>query len=281
MKSLRYFILSALLVALGVSTSSDSFAQRGPGHGKRPGDSTDIRPDSIRPPKDPRDTAFRGGRPDKPRRVHELIGYFIHNDSCREVLLSKMTPEDAAAFTALLGNLGGNGEQIKSLRQQLRAAREAGDTATFRAISEQLKTLYRQIGDNQKAIADLLQKYAEVAMQVQKDCGGRPPHKGRDGGARGGKGDKTDDGAEQQKSVISPNPVPVGGSAVLTLKLAVESNVGVTISDQSGVVLTIPAAQLAAGEQQIALNLSSLARGAYLVQVQIGDKMQVLKLMIM
>ena len=56
--------------------------------------------------------------------------------------------------------------------------------------------------------------------------------------------------------------------------------VGVTISNDAGTVLTIPAATLPAGEQQIALDVSTLTRGVYLVQVQIGDKTQVLKLMV-
>jgi hypothetical protein len=297
MKTFRYFILSAVLVAFGLSAVSTASAQRDPRDKKR-GDTTVVRTDTIRKKDDGRgglgdkkDSTFRpdtirkkddrGGLGDKlgkgPKRrdnVHELVGFLMNNDSCRDVLLAQMSAEDAASLTALLGSLKGGNDQLKTLRADLRAAREAGDSAAFRAISEQLKTLYRQIGDNHKAIADLLGKYKDVAMRVRIECGGRPD-KDRDGGKKG----ENKDG-EQPRSMISPNPVPVGGTAVLTVNLATESNVGVTIADQTGTVLTIAPALLAAGQQQIALDVSGLPRGAYLVQVQIGDKVQVLKLMI-
>src|SRR5437762_3106776 len=112
MKSFRYILLSALLIAVGVGTTGDAFAQKGPGHGRgrggHLGDSTRIRPDSIRPPNDPRDTAFRkGDRPEHKGSVHEIIGFLVHNDSCRDVLLSQMSADDAAQLTSLLGSLTG------------------------------------------------------------------------------------------------------------------------------------------------------------------------------
>ncbi len=281
MKSFRYIILSALLLAVGVSTTGDAFAQKGPGRGrggKLPGDSTEVRNDSIRPPKDggQRDSLFRKDRPGKRDNIHHLIGFFVNNDSCREVLIGLMSAEDAAAFTAAMNNIRGNNAQLKDLRTQLRAAREAGDTAAFRAISEQLKALYRMIGENHKIAASILSKYSERAMRVRNDCGGRKPKGPRDGGAR----DERKEDGHQPSGVITPNPVELGGTAVLNLRLAAEANVAVTISNESGTVLTIPSAQFAAGAQQISLDVSSLTRGAYLVQVQIGEKMQVLKLMI-
>jgi hypothetical protein len=304
MKSFRYFLLGALLVAFGVSSATDASAQRDP-RDKNRGDSTEIRPDSVRPPKDPRDSTFRDGdkkdstdiRPDsvrppkdprdttfhggghkKPHRVLEAIGYFMHNDSCREVLLSKMSPEDAAAAAELMNALKASTEQVKELRAQLRAAHDAGDSAAFRAISDQLKALYRQIGDNHKALGAIFGKYQELIKQVRKECGGRV--KGDGGGPRGGgKGDSNDTG-EQPAMFIAPNPVTVGGTAVLTLKLEAETNVGVTISNETGTVLTIAPAPLAAGDQQIALDVSALPRGMYLVQVQLGDRIKIIKLMI-
>ena len=262
MKAIRYFIFSAILIALGVGMASDASAQRDP-RDKRRGDSTDVRKDTIRK----RDLDLRD-RPAHRGRIHHVIGFFATNDSCREILLAQMSTEDAATLTRLYAALKGGNEQLQTLRAELRAARVAGDTAAFRRISEQLKTLYRQQGSFHKMIAELFNKYDEVAMRIRKECGGRPP-KDRDG-ERG----------DRSGGVISPNPVTVGGTAVLTLNLTAESMVGVTISNDAGTVLTIPAATLPAGEQQIALDVSTLTRGVYLVQVQIGDKTQVLKLMV-
>ena len=279
MKSFRYLILSALLLALGVSATGDALAQKGGrGRGGRLGDTTDVRRDSVLKDsiRHDRDSLFQKDRPGHRGNIHNLIGYYLHNDSCRGVLVALMSAEDAAAFTAAIENIRGNNAQLKELRTQLRAAREAGDTTAFRAISEQLKALYRMIGANHKTVATILNKYAAEARRVSVDCGGRKPKGPRDGGARD---DRKEDG-HKPSGVITPNPVQVGGTAVLNLNLAMEASVAVTISDQTGTVLTIPAAQLAAGEQQIALDVSALPRGAYLVQVQIGDRMQVLKLMI-
>jgi hypothetical protein len=259
MKAIRYILLNALLVAVGLGMTSDAMAQRGPRHG----DSTKVRPDSVRP-----------GKPGHGGRVHEVIQFFAMNDSCREVLLAAMSAEDAAELTRLYASIKGGNDQLKTLRAQLRAAHEAGDSAAFRALSEQIKALYRQLGPNQKALAELFNKYQEVAMRTRKECGGRPV--GRDGS----RGEKPDDGSRDTRSVIAPNPVQVGGSAILTLTLQAESMVGVTISNETGTVLTIPAATLAAGQQQIALDVSTLERGMYIVQVQIGDKVQTLKLMV-
>jgi hypothetical protein len=270
MKSFRYFIFGALLVALGLSTAGESFAQKGPGRG-RGGNLGDVRKDSARKDNG-RDSLFRK---DHHRGLHHLIGFYVNNDSCREVLLSQMSPEDAAAFTTAVESIKRANANIADLREQLRRAKQARNEEAFREISAQLKSMYLLVSGFQRELAVILAKYPEAAMRVQKECG-RKPKGPRDGGAR----DERKDDVRQPHGMITPNPVELGGTAVLNLNLATEASVAVTISNESGTVLTIPAAQLAAGEQQINLDVSSLTRGAYLVQVQIGDKMQVLKLMI-
>lgn len=260
MKSVRFYILTALLVALGLSIASDSYAQRHPRRGHR--DSVTVR------------ERHRDGGVGHRDHAHPLLHYFTTNQDCLDQLLAQMSEEDASALTRLMESMKGLREQREALHTRIRAARADGDTAAFRAGLAELRELSKQHGQAHRMLNALFQKYHEAIRTLLENCGNPPP---RDGD---GQEDDRDDQRNDDRGVITPNPVEVGGTATLNLTLASETSVGVRVMGQDGAVLTIPAALLPAGEQTIALDVSTLARGLYMVEVQIGDRRHMLKLMI-
>ena len=257
MKSLRFYIFTALLVALGLSIASDSYAQRHPKRGHR--DSITVR------------DKHRDGHLDR-RRDHarELFHYLTTNQDCLDQLLAQMSEEDAAAFSRMLEAIKNTDAQRKALHARIRAARAERDSASFHRALAALRELNQQHGRMHRMLNELIHKYQEAIRAIRENCGNPPP---RDG-------DGKEDDRSDLRAVITPNPVEVGGTATLNLTLAAEANVSVRVMGQDGAVLTIPAALLPAGAQAIALDVSTLARGLYMVEVQIGDRRHMLKLMI-
>lgn len=255
MKSLLIAVL--LLVAAGTS-----FAQRGPGGPGGPGG-----PRDHRGPRNHGDSV-RKGPPCN-----------LMADSCFQILLGKLSSDDVAALTAALDGQKAFMDQVNQIRAAAKAAREARDTAAFRAAMEQLKGLRRQAKDIQRTIRDIMHRNNTAVREALVACCGEPPRGPRDSNDTKGPGDHQH---ILEVGHISPNPVPAGtATASLEYKLKVESTVTITINDQLGnMVKTVTVGTSAAGEHVVSLDLTGMATGGYLVRVQAGTDVQTRRLII-
>jgi hypothetical protein len=252
MKQLKHLFVLMLLVAAAGSV----FAQHGPGNGD---------------PGDPRDTSHRKdsihGIPHRPP-----CNIFV--DSCFQILLSKLSADDATALQAALTNKDALMTQLNQLRADIRAALKSGDTATAHALIAQVRPLMQQLRDADKAIRDILRRNDTAVRETMKDCCPMPPrdtlhhHRGPHGGS------DPIGNLELKMSPIRPNPVTKGAtSATFEYDLtAAATDVMVTVSDQLGTtVKSFDLGAEAAGHYSYSLDVTGLAQGGYLVRLQ-ADK---------
>lgn len=252
---------SLLLAVLLLVVAGSSFAQRGPGG---PGG-----------PRGPRDHRGHGNDRDSLRPPPcNLMA-----DSCFQILLGKLSADDAAALTAALDAQKAFMDQVNQIRAAAKAAREAHDTAAFRAAMEQLKALRGQGREIGKAIRDIMNRNNTAVREALVACCGEPPHGPRDSNDTKGPGDHQH---ILELGNIKPNPVPAGIAAVeLELRLKAESVVVITINDQLGnIVKTVTNATLAVGEHIVSLDLTGLTSGGYLVRAQAGTDVETRRLII-
>lgn len=247
---------SLLIAVLLLVVAGTSFAQRGPGHGPR---------DHRGPGNHGRDSV-RKGPPCN-----------LMADSCFQILLGKLSADDAAALTAALDAQKALLDQVNQIRAAAKAAHEAGDTAAFRAAMEQLKGLRRQGKELAKTIRDIMHRNNTAVREALVACCGEPPH-----GPRDSNDTKGDHQHVLEVGNIKPNPVPTGvTTAELKYKLKVESTVTITINDQLGnIVKTVTDGASTVGEHVVSLDLTGLSTGGYLVRVQAGADVQTRRLII-
>jgi hypothetical protein len=236
----RIFVVALLLIVAGTS-----FAQRGPGG-----------------------TGDRDGHHGPKRPPCNVLA-----EPCLEILLGKLSADDAAALQAALRSQQALMDQTNQLRAAAKAAREAKDTAAFRAAMEQLKGLRRQGKEIGKTIREILHRNNTAVREALLACCEKP--------AGGG----TDDGSNQhilRVSPIKPNPVLAGAtSAEFTYGLKAEVIVSITINDQLGnLVKTVSSGTSAIGEHVVLLDLTGMTTGGYLVRIQAGSDVQSLRLII-
>jgi hypothetical protein len=119
-----------------------------------------------------------GGNTGGPMPPTPSTMYFLMNDSCRLVLESKMSADDAAALEAAVADSKSVDQQLQDIRKQMEAAMRAGDKATFEQLQQQAQTLQQQQGTDITAINTILTKYQTDAMATMRDChpadGGKP-----------------------------------------------------------------------------------------------------------
>jgi hypothetical protein len=249
---------SLLIAVLLLVVAGTSFAQRGPGHGPR---------DHRGPGNHGRDSV-RKGPPCN-----------LMADSCFQILLGKLSADDAAALTAALDAQKAFMDQVNQIRAAAKAAREAHDTAAFRAAMEQLKALRRQGKEIGKTIREIMHRNNTAVREALLACCGEPPHGPRDSNDTKGPGHHQH---ILEVGNIKPNPVPAGITATsMDLRLKVESTVTITINDQLGnIVKTVTDGTLAVGEHVVSLDLTGLTTGGYLVRVQSGTDVQTRRLVI-
>jgi hypothetical protein len=185
-------------------------------------------------------------------------------DSCFQILLGKLSADDAAA-------------QVNQIRAAAKAAREAGDTAAFRAAMEQLKGLRGQGKELGKTIRDIMHRNNTAVHEAMVACCGEPVKGPRD--SNDVKGDQHVLGLV---TPIKPNPVPAGVTiAEFSFDLLTESAVTVTINDQLGnMVKTALNSTAPAGQHVVSLDLTGLQTGMYLVRIQAGKDVMTQHLMI-
>lgn len=251
MKSIRTLSFFSLLVA-SLLIAGDGYAQKGPRDGRR--DST-------------------GHKMDNRGRMGNLVHFFVRQDSCREILLSQMSSEDAATFSALVDSAKSYHAQMQELREAMHEARKARDREAFRALSLQMRELQKKIMRVQHAMGELLRKYQEAAKRIFVDCGPhRKPHREDNKGETGER--------IMIRASINPNPATAEGTNLL-LNLETPATIGITIADRAGTVISeIAATEYAAGQHTIAITTSNLQPGMYYVRLQSGAHVQTLKLVI-
>jgi hypothetical protein len=246
----RLFILMLLVAAAG-----SVFAQHGggPGNGD-PGDTTHHR-DSIHG-----------------ILHHPPCNVFV--DSCFQILLSKLSADDASALQTALTNKDALMTQLNQLRADIRAALKSGDTATAHALMAQVRPLMQQLHDADKAIRDILRRNQTAVRETMKDCCPMPPrdtshhHRGPHGGS------DPIGNLELKMSPIRPNPVTKGTTnATFEYDLTVAAtDVMVTVSDQLGnIVKSFDLGKEDAGHYSYSLDVTGMAQGGYLVRLQ-ADK---------
>jgi len=256
MKNMKSLLIAVLLLVV----AGTSFAQRGPGG-----------PGGPRGPHGPRD--HRGPGPDSLRPPPcNLMA-----DSCFQILLGKLSADDAAALTAALDGQKAFMDQVNQIRAAAKAAREAHDTAAFRAAMEQLKALRGQGKELGKTIRDIMHRNNTAVHEALVACCGEPPHGPRD--SNDVKGDQHVLGLV---TPIKPNPVPAGvTTAEFRYDLLAASAVTITINDQLGnMVKTVSNSTVPAGQYTISLDLTGLQSGMYLVRIQAGKDVMTQHLMI-
>lgn len=272
--NLRHTLIAAIVLAFGFLLVTDVSAQDDRDRKNRGGNRGDSTIDS-------RDTTKRDKRPKKDDHVDRgaahMAGFYLRNDSCRRVLMSQLSSEDAEQLAALVAAHTRIANEIMDLRTQLREARAAGDTALFRRLSLELREAFHQQGRAYNALNELLRNNARLALTVMKECGKRPGRPEHDGKKRGNTDKQPEFGA-----MIVPNPVTAetAASTVVVLKLSAEAKVSIVLSDAAGVVIKTFDGTYAAGATKIPLDLSGLAPGPYHVRVQVGEKIQTLKVLI-
>lgn len=138
-----------------------------------------------------------GGTTGGPQPPSKSVMYYLTNDSCRLVLESKMTAEDAAALEAAVADSKTTDQALRALKPQIEAAMRAHDTAALAALQLQAQALQQQQQTDLTAISQLLAKYQADSDLVMREChpmmDGGPgdkdtTHKG--GRGRGHEGDK-------------------------------------------------------------------------------------------
>ncbi len=223
-------------------------------------------------------TIHHNGGKDGHTGDHGRVNLFLllRSDSCRLDLESKMTAADVITLEADLAALKLNADTIKTLLGQLRTARKAHDTATFRALAIQLKTLITTERTIAKSLADLLAKYASVINTVWHDCHMKGDHGTNNGGGT--------DLRLEAKSLF-PNPVnpksSTGGTVTLMYMISADADVKITLSDAQGtLVQTVVADHEVAGQHTATINVSALAAGVYYVRLQAGTEVRTQKLVV-
>lgn len=258
MKNMKSLLIAVLLLVV----AGTSFAQRGPGG-----------PGGPRGPHGPRDHRGPGHDSLRPPPCSLMA------DSCFQILLGKLSADDAAALTAALDAQKAFMDQNNQIRAAAKAAWEAHDTAAFRAAMEQLKGLRRQGRDIQKTIRDIMHRNNNAVREALLACCGEPPHGPRDSNDTKGPGDQHVLGLV---TPIKPNPVPAGiTTAEFSFELRAESAVTITINDQLGnMVKTVLNSTAPAGQHLVSLDLTGLQTGMYLVRIQAGKDVMTQHLMI-
>jgi hypothetical protein len=209
--------------------------------------------------------------PDHGTRLH-----FGLSDSCWNIFLTQISASDAAGLAADQKIIADNQTQIDSLIKQLRSIKgnlkDSTVRAEMKALLMQINTLEKASNAAQKDYGTIIKNNMTALQAVRQGCG-RPIHKG-------GAGDPTNG---LQIGAIVPNPAPVGSTANLTITLAADEPVTITIG--SAIAMGAPAKQifngtLTAGTHTQSLDLTGLKAGVYMVTVQAGNDMAMTKLVI-
>lgn len=248
MKNIKsLFIVALLLVVAGAS-----FAQRGPGRG-------------------PRD--HRGPGRDSVRKAPPCNPFA---DSCLQILLGKLSTDDATALQAALAAQSALMDQVNRLHAAAKAAREAKDSAAFSAAMQQLRALRGQGKELTKTIREIMHRNSAAVREAIVACCGERPKGHRDSN------DVKGDQHILHVSPIKPNPVLAGtASAEFSYSLKAEAIVTITINDQLGnIVKTVSSGASAIGEHVVSLDLMGMTTGGYLVRVQAGTDVKTLRLVI-
>jgi hypothetical protein len=226
-----------------------------------------------------RDTVRHDDRGHNGNHIRFDIGRLLHNDSCRQALELLMTPDDAHALEANLAKLKADGDQITALRTQLKAAREAHDTATLRMLWGQVRMIMQDVGMTNKAVSDILGKYRDAITATLKDCGAhKGPHRDPNGGGTTGE-------LRLEVKPIFPNPVSLRSaqamSASLMYSLSADADVNITLMDATGTIINqIANDHETMGMHTAVINVAGLQAGMYLVRIQAGSVVQTQKLVI-
>jgi hypothetical protein len=292
MKKLNY-VLAALLAL--VLTSGFGFAQRGggpgpfggglgKGHGHlNPGDTSRNPNDTIAHNKDTthrRDTTGDKGKPGAGtlNRHNNPVGL---SDSCWNVFLTELSADTAAILKKDLADIATNRALIDTLAKQARAAWKSGDTATARALKQQMMALGLQNQTDWKEIMSILRAEKALLIAVRQSCDHtNPGHKKDD---NNGNGNPT---TGVVMTPVVPNPVTVGGQASFSYTVAASSTgtvvpVTITVADPMGnILLNVFNGAQPAGTYQQALDLSTLKPGMYLLLVKVGNAAGAQKIMI-
>lgn len=246
-------IKSILVLALLLVVASTTFAQRGPGN--------------------PRDHRGPGKRHDRKPPCNVL------SDSCLQILLGKLSTDDATALQAALAAQNALRDQVNQLHAAAKAAREAHDSAAFSAAMQQLRALRLQGKELGKTIREIMHRNSSAVREAVVACCGERPRGPRDSSDVRGPGH---DQHILHVSPIKPNPVHIGTlSAEFGYSLKTESVVTITINDQLGTIIkTVASGTMASGEHIVNLDLTGMTEGGYLVRLQAGTEVKTLRLVI-
>ena len=138
---------------------------------------------------------------------------------------------------------------------------------------DQIKALRKASGEAQRDFASIIKKNEAILQAIRKDCG-RHPRKGNPGDPTNG----------LTVTDIVPNPTTVGGPASITITLASDAEVNISIT-MATAAKGPPAKQifsgtLTAGAHTETLDLSGFGPGIYRVSVQAGSQVVTKKLVI-
>lgn len=248
-------IKSLFIVALLLVVADTSFAQRGPGRG-------------------PRD--HRGPGRDSVRKAPPCNPFA---DSCLQILLGKLSTDDATALQAALAAQSALKDQVNQLHAAAKAAREAKDSAAFSAAMQQLRALRGQGKELSRTIRDIMHRNSTAVREALVACCGERPKGPRDSNDVKG---PVHDQHILHVSPIKPNPVLAGTpSAEFSYSLKAEAIVTITINDQLGnIIKTVSSGASTIGEHVVSLDLMGMTTGGYLVRVQAGTDVKTLRLII-
>jgi hypothetical protein len=220
-----------------------------------------------------RDTTKGHGNPNPPDKNR---GHFGLSDSCWNIFLSQLSAADAAQLAADQKTIDDNRKQVDSLLKLFRTLKgnqkDSVVRAEAKAIGHEINVLLTASLTAQKDYATILKKYEAILQSIRQGCG-RTIHKGNAGDPTNG----------LTVSDIVPNPATVGSTASLTITLAADAQV--TISIGSAIAQGPPVKQifnglLTAGAHTESLDLSRMGAGFYLVFIQSGNQQVVKKLVI-
>lgn len=249
MKNVQRILTAVLFLVIA---SGVTFAQRdprggGPGNGGPHGGGRPHGQDTVR-------------RPPPPPPCNPF------GDSCLTLLLSKLSTDDAAALTAALDAGKSLRDQMNTLRQQLKDARTAGDTALFRSLMQQLRDLRDQARITERTIRDIMHRNNTAVRETMAECCPKPP-KGPHGN-----NDPIDQSLLKVSPVI-PNPITGGvTTASFTYSLNADAAVTITLHDALGnIVKEIFNGPSIAGDHETYFETAGLHPGMYMLRVQ-ADK---------
>lgn len=250
MKIFKQFVL---VLALVVFASGMSFAQRGPRDSSGSGNGNPNR-----------------GKPDSGRSdVHRIHGL---KDSCWMIFLQNIPADSARMLVNAQKDLQDIKAKMDTLKQDLRRARQAKDTAAVRRIMAAISDLAKQGREDIKTINTILRQYRDLLIRILKECDDTPPpHR---------KG--TTDGGDVQPMIVTPIiPNPATSNASFTYTTLLAGNVQITISDLAGLVVKeISNGPVDAGKHEVRFDVTGMQPNVYLVRVQAGAEVNTQKLMV-